>query len=72
MKLTSKRIGYKLYEVELDGVRYEVDGQNHEFDSREWQIFEEDKDGSMEWVSTEPTKKVALLELARIHNMNHG
>lgn len=31
---------WRIWEVKVDGRTFEIDGQNHEHDSREWQVFE--------------------------------
>jgi len=40
MKLTSKRIEYRVYEVKVNGKTFEIDGQNYEGDTNEWELFE--------------------------------
>jgi len=57
----TKRIGHKLYQFEVEGQTFQVDGQNHEFDSREWQLFIL-QDGEFEWVQTYPTKRDAVAD----------
>jgi hypothetical protein len=59
MTTTTKRIAHRIYEFTHNGHTFQVDGQNHEFDSKEWQlmIFQ---DGNYEWVDTYPTKRDAI------------
>ena len=58
--LTSKRIAPKVYEVKVGDDVYEVDGQPHEHDSREWCVVAVTVDGDREWCTTLPTKRAAL------------
>jgi len=62
--LKSRHIAHRLYEVTINGRTFTIDGQNHEFNSREWQLFEE-FDHGMEWCETYPTKRDALIDLAQ-------
>lgn len=57
---TTKRIGHKVYAMTHKGISYEIDGQNHEFDSKEWQLFVHTTNG-LEWYETLPTKRDAIL-----------
>jgi len=57
--LTTKRIAHRVYATTHKGINYEIDGQNHEFDSKEWQVFAHTPNG-LEWCDTLPTKSIAL------------
>ena len=57
MKSTKKY--YRVYEVKVAGLTFEIDGQNHEGESNEWELFETSGDKS-EWWDTFPTKRDAL------------
>lgn len=63
--IKSKRIAHRIYEAWHNGVRFEIDGQNHEFDSKEWELFVYDGDSAL-WVETYPTKREALADIERI------
>lgn len=62
---------WKIWEVTVGTRKFEIDGQNHESTSREWEVFElvqqENWDGTTTtervWWDTLPTKRVALLRI---------
>lgn len=58
-KAKTKKTAYKVYEMIHKGVTYEIDGQNHELDSKEWQVFEVTSNGR-DWWETLPTKRDAI------------
>ena len=61
--MKSKRIYHRIYEVKLNDRTFHIDGQNHEYDSKEWQLFEVVPTYYGEenvWVETYCTKKAAM------------
>ena len=61
--IKTKRVAHRIYEFQIGGNTYQVDGQNHEFNSREWQLFVLDN-GEFEWHATYPTKREAIEDIA--------
>ena len=68
MKISAHRIptvhnssgfAWRIWEVKVAGRTFEVDGQNFEDTTREWQVFETTS-GFNEWVDTVPTKREGL------------
>jgi hypothetical protein len=57
--MNTKRIGHRIYALTFEGVVWNIDGQNHEGGSNEWQVFEITDLGS-EWWETFDTKREAL------------
>lgn len=57
--MKSKRIAHRIYQVFVSGVEYQVDGQNHEGSSNEWELFEVDGN-NFEWCFTVDTKREAM------------
>ena len=72
--LTSKRTSHRIYETTYKGKTYAIDGQNHEFDSKEWQLFLTGADAQFEyeWIDTYPTKKDALEAIPTLPSNNYG
>jgi hypothetical protein len=66
MKIAIKRVDHRVYQVSTNNRVFFVDGQNHEFDSKEWQLFEEDSSGDMVWIETYSTKRDAISGIVRI------
>jgi len=62
MKLTSTKLYHRIYKVEHNGRTFEIDGQNHEYGSKEWELFEV-VGGENVWIETYPTKKDALADI---------
>ena len=60
--MKTKRIAPRVYEVVVNGDVYHIDGQNHQHDSREWQVFLVAPTEN-EWCETYPTKRDALEHL---------
>lgn len=62
--MKSKRIAYRIYEVEVKGITFEIDGQNFVDTSKEWELLEciESNYGvkSTIWWDTFPTKRDAM------------
>lgn len=80
-KIKTKRIHHRIYAVQIGTKVYEVDGQVHEYGSKEWQLFEYDltrhtgtgvldfdqyHHGERHWIETYPTKGDALDDLAEM------
>ena len=73
--LTAKKLildgnpAWKIWVLVINGRTFHIDGQNHAFDSGEWEIFEEVINffGQKEniWIDTVPTKKAALIDLGK-------
>ena len=68
--MKTKRIAWRIYELTLKGRTFQIDGQNHEGQSNEWELFEavDSQYGSlpdMVWIETYLTKKEALEDIAR-------
>lgn len=68
--MSTKKVAYKIYEITVNERTFHIDGQNHEFDSREWQVFElinstcEYSDlPDMEWIETYRTKSDAIKDI---------
>ena len=57
--MKSKRVAHRIYEVKCNTSLYEVDGQNHEGTSNEWQLFEVNG-YDREWCFTFATKRDAM------------
>ncbi len=63
--MNSKRIAHKIYQVSFDDSLYEVDGQNHEGTSNEWELFQVNG-YEREWCFTFDTKKEAISYLTTL------
>lgn len=65
MNISSKRIGPRLYQVRYNGKSFEIDGQIHEHDTGEWQLFNitDGPASDLNWIETYPTKKAAMAEI---------
>ena len=59
MKIVTTKKYWRIWSVTVNGRTFEIDGQNHEFTSREWQLFEVINDEHI-WCSTLPTKRNAI------------
>ena len=70
MKLTTKKVAWRIYEIVLNGRTFQIDGQNHYGQSNEWELFElvdsAFVSGELVWLDTYPTKKIALNDLPSI------
>lgn len=66
--MKSKRIAHRIYEVTCNASLYEVDGQNHEGTSNEWQLFEVNG-YEREWCFTFDTKKDAMVYLTTLNEV---
>ena len=65
MKIVTTKKYWRIWSVTVNGRTFEIDGQNHEFTSREWQLFEV-IDGDNVWLFTFDTKRDAVEEIERI------
>lgn len=63
--MKSKRINHRIYQVAVNGSLYEVDGQNHEGASNEWELFQVNG-YDREWCFTFDTKREAIEYLTTI------
>jgi hypothetical protein len=70
--MKSKRIYHRIYRVESLGHVFEIDGQNREYDTKEWELYALVDNGygtqDREWIETYPTKKAALADIPNILN----
>jgi len=60
--MKTKRIAHRVYGVTYNGKTYEIDGQNHEYDSKEWELYEVNTIDNI-WIETYPTKREALQDI---------
>tara|TARA_R110000737_G_scaffold268360_1_gene275825 strand:+ start:1328 stop:1552 length:225 start_codon:yes stop_codon:yes gene_type:complete len=63
MNTATKNIGHKRWEFKNAGKVFIIDGSNHEFDSREWQLFIQVQGAwgvEDEWIETFETKRDAV------------
>ncbi len=64
--MKSKRIAHRIYEVTCNTSLYELDGQNHEGTSNEWQLFHVNG-YEREWCFTFATKREAMKYLCKLN-----
>ena len=67
--MKSKRSAHRIYLVSFDDSQYEVDGQNHEGTSNEWQLFHVNG-YEREWCFTFDTKREAMDYLGTLNQSN--
>jgi len=63
--MKSKRITHRIYRVAVNGSLYEIDGQNHEGASNEWELLQINGH-ERDWCFTFDTKREAIEYLTTI------
>lgn len=58
--MRTKRIAHRIYALTVGGVTYNIDGQNHEGSSNEWELYEANNSGGLDWWETFDTKQDAI------------
>ena len=60
--MKTKRVAHRIYQTTYNGRTYEIDGQNREDSSKEWDLY--DTTGvSPIWIDTYTTKREALADI---------
>ena len=67
--MKTKRIAHRIYEITAFGFTFQIDGQNHEGESNEWELFIIEGNENT-WCDTYPTKKDALNDIERVAELS--